>query len=196
MTALGKLLRTTAFKLSLAYLVMFAIGAGLVLVRVGVNVKNLIDEQIDQTVEAELTGLAEQYGQGGIRRLVDAVERRARHADALRRDGNPSRLQRGKRDAVALAFGADAVVHRNAAVVEVDLGGVAGMLAELVLQTRHLITRRIRRHDKSAHALLAGTLVGDGDDDGELAVLTVGDELLDAIDAVVITLASGGGAQR
>ena len=78
MTALGKLLRTTAFKLSLAYLVMFAIGAGLVLVRVGVNVKNLIDEQIDQTVEAELTGLAEQYGQGGIRRLVDAVERRAR----------------------------------------------------------------------------------------------------------------------
>jgi signal transduction histidine kinase len=49
-----------------------------VLLRVGVNVKNLIDEQIDQTVEAEITGLAEQYAQGGIRRLVDTVERRAR----------------------------------------------------------------------------------------------------------------------
>ena len=78
MTALGKLFRTTAFKLSLAYLIMFAFGASLVLLRVGVNVKNLIDEQIDQTVEAEITGLAEQYSQGGIRRLVDTVERRAR----------------------------------------------------------------------------------------------------------------------
>ena len=77
MTALGKLLRTTAFKLSLAYLVMFAIGAGFVLGSVGLNVRNLIDQQTAQTIDAEITGLAEQYGQGGIRRLVDAVERRA-----------------------------------------------------------------------------------------------------------------------
>ena len=77
MTALGKLLRTTAFKLSLAYLVMFAIGAGVVLGSVGYNVRNLIDEQAAQTIDAEITGLAEQYRDGGIRRLVDSVERRA-----------------------------------------------------------------------------------------------------------------------
>ena len=77
MTALGKLLRTTVFKLSLVYLVVFALGAGLVLVRVGMNVKELFDDQIDQTVEAEIAGLAEQYRQGGIRRLVETVERRA-----------------------------------------------------------------------------------------------------------------------
>ena len=77
MTALGKLLRTTVFKLSLVYLVVFAIGAGLVLMRVGMNVKELFDDQIDQTVEAEIAGLAEQYRQGGIRRLVETVERRA-----------------------------------------------------------------------------------------------------------------------
>ena len=77
MTALAKLLRTTVFKLSLVYLVVFAIGAGLVLMRVGMNVKELFDDQIDQTVEAEIAGLSEQYRQGGIRRLVETVERRA-----------------------------------------------------------------------------------------------------------------------
>ena len=77
MTALGKLLRTTVFKLSLVYLILFAIGAGIVLMRVGMNVKDLFDDQIDQTVEAEITGLADQYRQGGIRRLVESVERRA-----------------------------------------------------------------------------------------------------------------------
>jgi signal transduction histidine kinase len=76
-TALGKLLRTTVFKLSLVYLVVFAIGAGLVLMRVGMNVKELVDDQIDQTVDAEIKGLAEQYRQGGVRRLVESVERRA-----------------------------------------------------------------------------------------------------------------------
>ena len=77
MTALGKLLRTTVFKLSLVYLVVFALGAGLVLMRVGMNVKELFDDQIDQTVEAEIAGLSEQYRQGGVRRLVETVERRA-----------------------------------------------------------------------------------------------------------------------
>jgi signal transduction histidine kinase len=77
-TALGKLFRTTVFKISLAYLVIFAIGASLVLGRVGWNVKELIAEQISQTVDADINGLAEQYGQGGIRQLVEVVERRAR----------------------------------------------------------------------------------------------------------------------
>ena len=77
MTAFVKLLRTTVFKLSLVYLVVFAMGAGLVLMRVGMTVKELFDDQIDQTVEAEIAGLSEQYRQGGIRRLVETVERRA-----------------------------------------------------------------------------------------------------------------------
>ncbi|MDO9439598.1 MAG: ATP-binding protein [Beijerinckiaceae bacterium] len=82
MTALGKLFRTTAFKLSLAYLVIFAIGAGLVLGRIAWNVKGLIDEQISQTIDAEITGLSEQYTQGGIRRLVYVVEQRTRQPGA------------------------------------------------------------------------------------------------------------------
>jgi signal transduction histidine kinase len=75
-TGFGKLFRTTAFKLSLAYLVAFAVGAGLVLGKVAWDVKNLIDQQTAQTVEAEIKGLSEQYAQGGIWQLVDVVERR------------------------------------------------------------------------------------------------------------------------
>lgn len=78
MTALGKLFRTTAFKLSLGYLVLFGVGAFFVLAAVGWNVKGLFDQQISDTIEAELTGLAEQYAQGGIRRLVEVVDRRSR----------------------------------------------------------------------------------------------------------------------
>ena len=70
MTALGKLLRTTAFKLTLVYLTVFALFASFLLVYFAWNTRRLITEQITQTVDAEITGLAEQYRQGGIRRLV------------------------------------------------------------------------------------------------------------------------------
>lgn len=75
---IGKLFRTTAFKLSLAYLLLFSIGAGLVLTRVGARVKEVLDEQIEQTVEGEIRALSEQYAQGGLRDLTEAVERRVR----------------------------------------------------------------------------------------------------------------------
>jgi signal transduction histidine kinase len=81
-TPLGKLFRTTAFKISLAYLVIFAIGAGLVLSRVGWHVKELIDEQIKQTIDTDITGLAEQYAQGGIQQLAGVIERRVKQPGA------------------------------------------------------------------------------------------------------------------
>src|SRR6476661_5993523 len=78
MTALGKLLRTTAFKLTLVYLTVFALFAAFLLVYFAWNTRRLITEQITQTVDAEITGLAEQYRQGGIRRLVFVVDARSR----------------------------------------------------------------------------------------------------------------------
>jgi signal transduction histidine kinase len=81
-TALGKLFRTTVFKISVAYLVLFAIGAGIVLWRVGWNVEELIDEQISQTIDADITGLAEQYQQGSMQRLVSIIDRRIRQPGA------------------------------------------------------------------------------------------------------------------
>jgi signal transduction histidine kinase len=77
-TALGKLVRTTAFKLTLVYLVVFAIFAASLLGYFAWNTRRLLTEQIVETVDAEIRGLSEQYNQGGIRRLVLVVERRSR----------------------------------------------------------------------------------------------------------------------
>ncbi len=78
MTALGKLFRTTTFKLTLVYMTVFALFAAFLLGYFALNTRRLIDEQITETVNAEITGLSEQYRIGGIRRLVVVVDNRAR----------------------------------------------------------------------------------------------------------------------
>ena len=74
----GKLFRTTAFKLSLAYLVVFAVFASLALGYVAWNARRVLDDQINQTIEAEVNGLSEQYATGGLRQLISVIERRAK----------------------------------------------------------------------------------------------------------------------
>src|SRR5215475_2235941 len=78
MTALGKLVRTTTFKLTLVYLTVFTLFAVFLLWYFTWNTQRLITEQITETVDAEITGLSEQYRQGGIRRLVLVVDNRSR----------------------------------------------------------------------------------------------------------------------
>ena len=78
MTALGKLLRTTAFKLTLVYLGIFVMFAASLLAYFALNTRRLITEQITATVNGEVNGLSEQYGQGGLRRLVIVVDVRSR----------------------------------------------------------------------------------------------------------------------
>jgi len=77
-TALGKLLRTTAFKLTLVYLGIFILFAASLLAYFALNTRRLITEQITATVNGEVNGLSEQYGQGGLRRLVTVVDVRSR----------------------------------------------------------------------------------------------------------------------
>lgn len=78
MNALGKLVRTTAFKLSFAYLVIFTIFAFVTLGYVAWSAQRLLNDQFVSTIEAEINGLSEQYRIGGLRRLVNVVERRSR----------------------------------------------------------------------------------------------------------------------
>jgi signal transduction histidine kinase len=78
LTALGKLLRTTAFQLTLVYLVIFILFAASLLGYFALNTRRLITEQITTTVDTEISGLREQYNQGGIRRLVIVVDLRSR----------------------------------------------------------------------------------------------------------------------
>jgi signal transduction histidine kinase len=80
--ALAKLFRTTVFKLSLAYLAISAIGAGIAFSSVGWNMNHLINEQIAQTIDTDITGLSEQYTQGGLRRLVNIIQKRTRRPGA------------------------------------------------------------------------------------------------------------------
>jgi signal transduction histidine kinase len=77
-TALGKLFRTTTFKLTLVYLTVFAMFAVFLLGYFALNTRRLVTEQITETVDAEITGLQEQYRLGGIRRIVIVVDGRAR----------------------------------------------------------------------------------------------------------------------
>lgn len=78
MTALGKLLRATAFRLALAILALSAVGAGIVLTIIAWQVITVVDNEMGQTIEAEAKGLADQYAQGGVRRLGAVIEARAR----------------------------------------------------------------------------------------------------------------------
>jgi signal transduction histidine kinase len=73
---LARLFRTTVFKLSLAYLAISAIGAGIASSDIGWKMNSLVREQIAQTIDADITGLSEQYTQGGLRRLVKIIQRR------------------------------------------------------------------------------------------------------------------------
>jgi signal transduction histidine kinase len=77
-TALGKLLRTTAFRMTLVYLFVFALFAVFLLGYFAFNTRRLMTDQINSTVNAEIQGLSEQYNTGGIRRLVFIVDVRSR----------------------------------------------------------------------------------------------------------------------
>ena len=77
MTAFGKLIRTTAFRLTLVYLFLFALFAASLLGYFAWNTRRMITEQISDTVNSELSDLTDQYARGGLRGLVSAVEGRA-----------------------------------------------------------------------------------------------------------------------
>jgi signal transduction histidine kinase len=76
-TAFGKLIRTTAFRLTLVYLFLFALFAASLLGYFAWNTRRMITEQITDTVNSELGELTEQYTRGGLRGLVAAIEGRA-----------------------------------------------------------------------------------------------------------------------
>src|SRR5246127_5629340 len=77
------LIRTTAFRLTLVYLFLFALFAASLLGYFAWNTRRLITEEITQTVNAETSEINEVYGRRGLRCLVLAIEYRA-----LRRGAN------------------------------------------------------------------------------------------------------------
>ncbi|AXS39986.1 ATP-binding protein [Breoghania sp. L-A4] len=82
MNTLSRLVRTTAFKLSAAYLAVFALFAVGLVFYIGHATSQMMRDQLNQTIDAEVKGLSEQYRQGGLRRLASVVERRSRQPGA------------------------------------------------------------------------------------------------------------------
>jgi signal transduction histidine kinase len=76
-TAFSKLVRTTAFRLTLAYLFIFALFATSLLGYFAWNTRRLINDQITTTVDGEMSELSDLYGRRGLRGIVFAIENRA-----------------------------------------------------------------------------------------------------------------------
>jgi signal transduction histidine kinase len=76
-TAFGKLIRTTAFRLTLVYLFLFALFAAFLLGFFAWNTRHLITEQITTTVNAETGEISDIFGRRGLRGLVNTIENRA-----------------------------------------------------------------------------------------------------------------------
>lgn len=77
MKRLGRLFRTTAFKLAIGILLIFSIFAVAILFYVGFSAQRMLDEQVSMTVGEEIKGLLSQYNTGGVVRLVRQIERRS-----------------------------------------------------------------------------------------------------------------------
>jgi signal transduction histidine kinase len=76
-TAFGKLIRTTAFRLTLVYLFLFVLFALSLIGYFAWNTRRLVTEQITETVLAETAELTDRFETDGLRGLVTAVENRA-----------------------------------------------------------------------------------------------------------------------
>jgi signal transduction histidine kinase len=76
-TAFGKLFRTTAFRLTLVYLFLFALFAASLLGYFAWNTRRLINEQITATVNAEIGEIGDIYNRRGLQGLVNTIENRA-----------------------------------------------------------------------------------------------------------------------
>ncbi len=82
MTPLGKVVRTTAFKLSAIYIAVFTIFAVAFVVYISYATDQVLTEQLRATIAADLAGLADQARTGGLAGLVDAIEARSRQPGA------------------------------------------------------------------------------------------------------------------
>lgn len=76
-----RLFRTLAFRIALAYLGIFAISTSALVAFTYWNSKRALDAETDQTIDAEMAGLTEQYERLGLGGLVDVLNGRSIHSN-------------------------------------------------------------------------------------------------------------------
>jgi len=74
------LLQTQAFRIVLVYVLLFAFSVTALLFFTYWNTRRTLDEQTDQIIEAEITGLQEEYQHFNLPGLVETVRARSLHA--------------------------------------------------------------------------------------------------------------------
>src|ERR1044072_6965628 len=79
MRASFRLLQTQAFRIVLVYVLLFAFSVTALLFFTYWNTRRTLDAQTDQIIEAEITGLSEQYQRLGLHGLGESVMRRSPH---------------------------------------------------------------------------------------------------------------------
>jgi hypothetical protein len=73
------LLQTQAFRIVLVYVLLFAFSVTALLFFTYWNTRRTLDAQNDQIIEAEITGLDDEYRHFGLPGLVEAVRSRSLH---------------------------------------------------------------------------------------------------------------------
>jgi signal transduction histidine kinase len=74
---LRRLLETSSFRLAVVYLALFGVSALALLVFLYWTTARVLERQTAETIQAEITGLEEQYAAGGLRGLSQIVARRS-----------------------------------------------------------------------------------------------------------------------
>lgn len=82
MAGLQRLRRTTAFRLAVVQLVLFAALAAVLIGYIAVRTNALLARQVDAAIASEIDILADAYQRGGIRLLAFTLEQRARRPGA------------------------------------------------------------------------------------------------------------------
>jgi signal transduction histidine kinase len=74
---LRRLLETSTFRLALAYLALFGVSALILLGFLYVATTRILEQQTTETIQAEITGLKEQYRAEGLGRLRQVIQARS-----------------------------------------------------------------------------------------------------------------------
>lgn len=73
----ASILRSAAFRLAVGYLGFFLATASVLLVGVLWTAESLIDRQVGETIDTEITGLADRYRQQGLKGLIQIISERS-----------------------------------------------------------------------------------------------------------------------
>ncbi len=136
-------------------------------------------------------GLAESFSLLGVAHR--GFQRALRQAQRLRCDADAAAVERFERDSQALAFFAQAIFCRDAAILQRNFGGAREVQSHFIFVAADAKAGKIWLDQKGGDAAAAGCGVGLREDDVDAGDSAVGDPGFCAVEDVVIAFAHGAG---